>query len=98
MPENAEKAMRGIDTVLYICNAANPQEDTIGIYLIKMAKKLGSITFIYHSVLHSLLPDMPHHDRKRNVEKALVDSGIPYVILQPAVFIQMLTPALQSVT
>lgn len=27
----------------------------------------------------------------------LVDSGIPYVIIQPAVFMQMLTPAIQSV-
>lgn len=27
----------------------------------------------------------------------LVDSGIPYVIIQPTVFMQMLTPAIQSV-
>ena len=40
---------------------------------------------------------MPHHDRKRKVEKMLVDSGIPYVIIQPTVFMQMLTPAIQSV-
>lgn len=97
LPENAVQAMDGIDTVYFICNAANPQEDTIGTHLIETAKKLGNITFIYHSVLHSLLSDMPHHDRKRKVEKALVDSGIPYVILQPAVFMQMLTPSVQSV-
>lgn len=97
LPENAVQAMNGIDTVCFICNAANPQEDTIGTHLIETAKKLGNITFIYHSVLHSLLSDMPHHDRKRKVEKTLVDSGIPYVILQPAVFMQMLAPSVQSV-
>lgn len=97
LPENAVQAMSGIDTVCFICNAANPQEDTIGTHLIETAKKLGNITFIYHSVLHSLLSDMPHHDRKRKVEKTLVDSGIPYVILQPAVFMQMLAPSVQSV-
>lgn len=95
--EDAVTAMKGIDTVYYICNTANPQEDEIGAQLIELAKEAGNITFIYHSVLHSLLSDMPHHDRKRKVEKTLVDSGIPYVIIQPAVFMQMLTPAIQSV-
>lgn len=47
--------------------------------------------------MHALLCDMPHHKRKQAVEKNLVDSGLPYVILQPAVFVQMLAPAVQSV-
>lgn len=46
----------GIDSVFYICNATNPQEDAIGIHLIETVKRLGNITFIYHSVLHSLCP------------------------------------------
>lgn len=95
--EAAAEAMKNIDTVYYICNTANPQEDEIGAQLIELAKETGNITFIYHSVMHSLLSDMPHHKRKQAVEKTLVDSGIPYVIIQPAVFMQMLTPAVQSV-
>lgn len=95
--EDVTKAMKGIDTVYYICNTANPQEDEIGAQLIEIAKGIDNITFIYHSVMHSLLFDMPHHDRKRKVEKMLVDSGIPYVIIQPTVFMQMLTPAIKSV-
>lgn len=94
---DAEAAMRGIDTVYYICNAANPQEDEIGYLLIKQAKRVGIKSFVYHSVLHSLLSDMPHHQKKQAVEKALVDSGLPYVILQPAVFLQMFAPGLKSV-
>lgn len=96
LKENAAKAMKGVNTVCFICNTANPQEDEIGAQLIETARELGNITFIYHSVLHSLLSDMPHHDRKRKVEKTLVDSGIPYVIMQPAVFMQMLMPSIQS--
>lgn len=92
----AFEAMKGIDTVYFICNTANPHEDEIGAQLIETAKEAGKITFIYHSVMHSLLSDMPHHKRKLAVEKTLVDSGIPYVILQPAVFMQMLTPGIQS--
>lgn len=95
--EDAAEAMKGIDTVYFICNTANPKEDEIGAQLIETAKEIGGITFIYHSVMHSLLSDMPHHKRKQAVEKTLVDSGIPYVIIQPTVFMQMLTPGIQSV-
>lgn len=95
--ECAAEAMKGVDTVFFICNTANPREDEIGAQLIQTAKQLGGITFVYHSVLHSLLAEMPHHRRKQAVEKTLVDSGLPYVILQPAVFLQMLTLGIQSV-
>ena len=95
--EDAAEAMKGVDTVFFICNTANPREDEIGARLIETAKGIGGITFVYHSVLHSLLSDMLHHRRKQAVEKALVDSGMPYVIIQPAVFMQMFAPAIQSV-
>ena len=62
-----------------------------------IAEKEGVKSFVYHSVLHSLLSDMPHHQKKQAVERALVDSGLPYVILQPAVFQQMFAPGLKSV-
>lgn len=91
------KAIAGVDTIYYICNTANPKEAQIGKNLISLAKKSDNITFIYHSVLHSLLQEMPHHDQKRQVEQYLVDSGIPYFIIQPTVFMQMFNPAIQSV-
>lgn len=94
---DAVRAMQEVDTVVFICNTANPHEDAIGAQLIEVAKEMGDITFVYHSVLHSLLSEMPHHMRKREVERMLVDSGIPYVILQPAPFMQTLTPAVGSV-
>ena len=95
--EDVEQAMEGIDTILFICNAANPREDEIGASLIALAKERGNITFVYHSVLHSLLSELPHHEKKRMVEQALVNSELPYVIIQPAVFMQMFAPGLHSV-
>ena len=65
--EDASEVMKGIDTVYFICNTANPHEDEIGAQLIEAAKEIGNITFIYHSVMHSLLSDMPHHKRKQAV-------------------------------
>lgn len=95
--EDSVEAMKNIETIFYICSTANPKEDKIGYQLIDIAKKKGNVNFIYHSVLHSLLSKMSHHKKKQAVERALVNSGIPYVILQPAVFMQMLTPAVQSI-
>lgn len=94
---DAAEAMQGVDAVYFICNTANPREDEIGFQLIAAAKNAGNITFIYHSVMHSLLTDMQHHRKKLAVEKALVDSGLPYMILQPAVFMQIFAPAVHSV-
>ena len=44
--------------------------------------------FSYHSVLHSVLQEMPHHQKKLKVEELVIDSGLPYSIIQPSVFMQ----------
>lgn len=43
--------------------------------------------FIFSSVLHPSLRKLLHHDDKRYVEEALIESGLPYTILQPSTFI-----------
>ena len=90
-------AFLGVEAVYFICPAADPCEDTIGQKMIQAAKARGDIYFVYHSVLHSVLQDMPHHKKKLHVEQMLVDSGLKYAITQPAVFMQMLLPAVKSV-
>lgn len=90
-------AFQGADTVYYICSAQNPEEDTIGRKMVHVAREQGDVYFVYHSVLHSLLEEMPHHRKKQNVEQMVVESGLTYAIVQPAVFMQMLMPALQVV-
>ena len=42
--------------------------------------------FIYSSVLHPSLRKLLNHDCKRYVEEALIESGLPYTILQPSNF------------
>ena len=54
--------------------------------------------FVYHSVLHSVLQDMPHHQKKLMVEELLVNSGIPYTIIQPAVFMQNILESWKSLS
>lgn len=94
--EDLAVALKGVETVYFIPPAANPREDEIGEKMIRAAKNQEGIYFVYHSVLHSVLQDMPHHKKKLRVEQMLVDSGLDYTVLQPAVFMQMLLPGIKS--
>jgi uncharacterized protein YbjT (DUF2867 family) len=42
----------------------------------------------YHSVLHPMIEDMPHHWAKLHVEQHLVASGLSHTVLQPAMYMQ----------
>jgi uncharacterized protein YbjT (DUF2867 family) len=95
--KDLREAIHGVDTIYYICSAANPKEDEIGAQIIQIAREMGSNYFVYHSVLHSVLQEMPHHMKKLHMEQLVVDSGLDFAIIQPAVFMQMLMPAVKSV-
>ena len=84
--EDLDKAFIGIQRVYHICSAINPDEVLIGEKVINAARKADVEHFVFHSVLHSVLQDMPHHQKKLLVEQLLVESGIPYTIVQPTVF------------
>jgi uncharacterized protein YbjT (DUF2867 family) len=86
--ETMNEVFTGIRAAYHICSAVNPDEVQIGQIAIKAARSANIEHFVYHSVLHSVLQDMPHHQKKLMVEGLLVNSGIPYTILQPAVFMQ----------
>lgn len=89
-------AMKDIDIVYYICPTAREDEAEIGKLAIKSAKEVGVKRFIYQSVLHSIEPELPHHCRKLEVERTLVDSGMLYSIVQPAPFMQNILNAKEA--
>lgn len=89
-------AMAGAGQVLHICPPMHPQEDAIARALIEIAGS-ANVRFVLYSVLHPLLADVPHHDRKLNAERALVDSALAYTILQPGRYMQQLVPIWKSV-
>lgn len=94
--EDVDKAFEGIRAVYHICSAVNPNEIEIGKIAINAARKAKVEHFVFHSVLHSVLQDMPHHQKKLLVEELLVNSGIPYTIIQPAVFMQNIMESWKS--
>ncbi len=88
--ELLRRAMTGAGQVLHICPPMHPQEDAIARTMIELAGELSVDRFVLYSVLHPLLADVPHHDRKLQAERALVDSGLNYTILQPGRYMQHL--------
>lgn len=89
-------AMKGADAVYYICPTTREDEGEIGKLALEAAKEVGIERFIYQSVLHSIEPELPHHRQKLEVERALVDSGLNYSIVQPAPFMQNILNAKEA--
>jgi len=90
-------AVQGVGQVLHICPPMHPKEDVIARTLIDLCRDAGTERFVLYSVLHSLLADVPHHDRKLQAERYLVDSGVTYTILQPGRYMQHLLPIWKAV-
>jgi uncharacterized protein YbjT (DUF2867 family) len=88
--DSLQRAMMGAGQVLHICPPMHPQEDEIARTMIELAGEVPVDRFVLYSVLHPLLADVPHHDRKLQAERALVDSGLNYTILQPGRYMQHL--------
>jgi NAD(P)H dehydrogenase (quinone) len=92
-----QKAIQGVNSVYHICPNMHPDEFAIGKQLIDEAKAVGITHFVYHSVLHPQIELMPHHWNKMRVEELLFECGLPYTILQPAVYMQNILVNLGSI-
>ena len=83
-----DQAARGVKAIYHIPPNVSPDEIVIGETLISSAQAAEIDCFVYHSVLHPQTETMPHHWKKLRVEEALFKSGLPFTILQPAVYMQ----------
>ena len=82
------RAARGVKAVYHICPNMAPDEVAIVETAIEAARSAGVEHFVYHSVLHPQTEAMPHHWEKLRAEEKLLESGLPFTILQPAVYMQ----------
>lgn len=96
-PGDVCRAMDGVDAVYHICSTANEFEYEAGENVYSAAVRAGACRFVYHSVLHSLLSELPHHEKKHRVETVIAQGELPYVILQPAALMQNLLNAKEMV-
>lgn len=90
-------AMEGARAVYHICPNMSPDEVAIGKLVVGEARRVGVEHFVYHSVLHPQTEKMTHHWQKLRVEEMILESGLPFTILQPAPYMQNLLAAWKSI-
>jgi uncharacterized protein YbjT (DUF2867 family) len=87
------KALQGIDAVFYIAPATLEDEAEVGKQFVAAAKQAGVRRVVFSSVIHPVLSELVNHADKAPVEEALLDSGMEYVFLHPAMFFQNIRSA-----
>ena len=98
-PSFCASVLDNATTVYHIGPSFHPFETSIGLALVHAAAAERRAHngrfrhFIYSSVLHPVIRKMLNHDCKRYVEEALLESGVPYTILQPTHFMDMIPAA-----
>ena len=81
-------ALDGVRAIYLICPNMSPDEVSIAKDSIDAARSAGVERLVYHSVLHPQTEAMPHHWQKLRVEELLIESGLPFTILQPTAYNQ----------
>jgi uncharacterized protein YbjT (DUF2867 family) len=81
-------AFEGIEKVFYIAPAFMPQEAAVGTRFVAAAIAAGIKRIVFSSVIHPVIGGLPNHAAKAPVEEAILDSGIEYTFLHPALYFQ----------
>ncbi len=93
-----QAALRGVRKVYHICPNVHPDEIVMGQVVIDAARTAGIEQFVFHSVLHPQAEKMPHHWRKLRVEELLLESGLPFTILQPTAYMQNILAGWETIS
>lgn len=91
-------AADSVEGVFHINPAFAPNEAEMGVAMVEAAKSAGVRKFVFSSVFHPSISKMVNHAAKRPVEEALYESGMNFVILQPAMFMQNLDGSWKIIT
>ena len=90
-------AAQGARAIYHICPNIHPDELLIGRVAIAASRVAGVEKFVFHSVLHPQIQAMPHHWNKLRVEETLLESKLPFAILQPASYMQNILGEWQAI-
>ena len=83
-------AMASCETIIHIGPPMHPNEVEITSRFIDAALSHDISRFVYYSVMHPLRRAVRHHRLKLDAEEALIESGLPYTIVQPMRYMQHL--------
>ncbi|OZJ02920.1 hypothetical protein BZG36_04115 [Bifiguratus adelaidae] len=81
-PETLDAAFAGVDTLLLISSSAPTGRYQHHVNAINAAKRAGVKLLVYTSLLKADISPMRLMIDPREIEKAIMDSGIPFVILR----------------
>lgn len=83
-------AVDGCARVVHIGPPMHPDELRITTSMVDAAGAAGVERFVYYSVMHPFRRDVRHHALKLDATEMLVDSGVPYTIVEPSRYMQHL--------
>ena len=87
-PRSIAAALEGVKSVFYVAPAFLPDEARAGVDFVAAAVSAGVRRFVFSSVIHPVLSALPNHAAKAPVEEAILNSGLEYTLLHPALFFQ----------
>lgn len=85
-----KEAVRVVTKVLHIGPPMHPDEVAISARFLNAARENDVSHFIYYSVMHPIRREVRHHGLKLDVEEAVIESDMPYTIVQPSRYMQHL--------
>jgi uncharacterized protein YbjT (DUF2867 family) len=81
-------AMAEVDTVIHVGPGLNGSEFVMGRFVIDAARQANVGRFVFVSVINPQIDYLLNHQAKRQVEDYLINSRLPFTILQPQHYFQ----------
>ena len=97
-PDTIQAALQGVHRVVFIGPPMHPEEVSFVDNFVAAAQQAGVGHFVYYSVMHPLRREVRHHRLKLDAEEHIVESGLPYTIVQPMRYMQHLEGIWKTVT
>lgn len=90
-------ACQGVERVFYIAPAFLPNEAEVGCLFVKTAVACGVKRIVFSSVIHPVISSLINHAAKAPVEEAILNSGLEYTFLHPALYFQNLAASWEKI-
>ena len=84
---SVESALVGVDRVFYVSPVFQDDEAEMGTRFVDAAVRAGVHRIVFSTVIHPS-SSLKNHASKRSIENAILESGLDYTLLRPAVFYQ----------
>jgi uncharacterized protein YbjT (DUF2867 family) len=92
-PADLRKAVDGAVAVVHIGPLFHHREADIGRAVVAEARRAGAEHFVQFSVVHPQIEALLNHQAKLAVERSVIESPIPFTILQPMHYLQNINVA-----